>query len=143
MSVEMALALASAEAALAVEKQRANAAEADAKVQNKACAEEMLKRQHMQVNWDAMVASVKQHYESQLNAESRAQSLSATLDEAGRQLNAAVAERNAAISTIRRLVKAFTHARPYFEVLLAQADNEDTDVKGIVQELFAAVEDAS
>lgn len=90
-------------------------ARTDAKVQNKACAEEMLKRQHMQANWDTMVASVKQHYEAQLNAE----------------------------ASNRRLMRAFSLARPYFEVLLAQADNEDTDVKGIVQELFAAVEDAS
>lgn len=42
-----------------------------AAVQSRACAEEMLKREAMQINWDTMVASVKHHYEAQMNAEAR------------------------------------------------------------------------
>lgn len=56
-------------AELAGAQSQATAAKREAEVQNRACAEEMLKREAMQKNWDAMVTSVREHYDARLNAE--------------------------------------------------------------------------
>jgi len=40
----------------------------EARVQNKACAEEMLNRQAMEKNWNVMVNSIKQHYNAYMAA---------------------------------------------------------------------------
>ena len=46
-----------------------------ARVQNRACAEEMAAREHMQAGWDTMVTSVKRHYEAQMDAEAASREL--------------------------------------------------------------------
>jgi hypothetical protein len=134
--VNLEIALAEAEAALA-EAKRAE------QVQLRAVGDEIRRANGAEKAYAGACEQIARLIAERDRALMNAQSLGAALEETGRQWKAAVGERDAALGINRRLLSAFGLARPYFEVLLAQADNEDADVKGIVQNLFAAVEDAS